>query len=218
MNTSKTLLALLVAYLPENGGWPKKVTRIGQDYDRELMFYGRGNVRTGIFLNELAIDHRKCGEAGVKITRDQYEAALAASKAVVGRNGWIDWHGGECPVERGTLVDIKDRDGFVHFGVEALDNNNADDIFWQRGVCGASSNEIIAYRLNQTQDTNTRANDDRLEADLNDCIGQAQSNDDARDEILYELANFAATTKTSLDIGVATEIAIWLSGKGYRKQ
>lgn len=56
------------------------------------------------------------------------------------------------------------------------------------------------------------------EADMNDCIGQTQSDDDARDEILYELANFAATTKTSLDIGVATEIAIWLSGKGYRKQ
>ncbi|EFJ2475466.1 hypothetical protein G5Z15_003788 [Escherichia coli] len=248
MNTSnKTLLQILVEELPKRGGWPDGALNATQDKDGEVCFsdgavpefglaaWEGGNWCGNEFYTITAIDY-----ATAIITRDQYEAALAASKelrpyqvstehytshASAGKtasaddtDGWIQWAGGECPVERGTLVDIKDRDGFVHLGVEALDNNNADDVFWQRGVCGVSDNEIIAYRLNQTQDTNTRANDDILEAGLNDCIGQAQSNDHARDEILYELANFAATTKTSLDIGVATEIAIWLSGKGYRKQ
>lgn len=75
------LIDLLVQELPKRGGWPKNVTHIGQDYDRELMFYGRGSAMTGIFLNELAIDHRRrFGGSGAKITREQYEFALAASQ------------------------------------------------------------------------------------------------------------------------------------------
>ena len=104
------------------------------------------------------------------------ESALAAS------DGWIEWGGGECPVERGTLVDIKDRDGYVHLGVQALDDNDADDIFWKRGVVTGNSNEIIAYRLQQpTKSEQVRADAWRSyagitekddEADLNECIGQ----------------------------------------------
>lgn len=75
------LIDLLVKELPKRGGWPKNVTHIGQDYDRELMFYGRGRAMTGIFLDELAIDHRKLGgHSGAKITKEQYESALAASQ------------------------------------------------------------------------------------------------------------------------------------------
>lgn len=174
------------------------------------------------------------------ITREQYEAALAASKRCdhkwipsEGRTqsgylcskcgnydgpgyDWIDWAGGECPLENGTKVDVKDRDGHKHFGEIVGYTNNVDNIFWQRGVCGYPDNEIISYRLHQPQEAEQAKADD--EADLNDCIGQLQSNDQARDEILYELANFAASTCTSLDIGAATQIAIWLSDKGYRKQ
>lgn len=219
MNTSKTVLALLVAYLPENGGWPNKVTHIGQDYDRELMFYGRGNVRTGIILDELAIDHRKCGEAGAKITREQYEAALTEKEhplpwdeKTTDADGWIDWPGGECPVSDSTMVDVCYRDGAIHKA------QRADSYEWGHGYAHfvTTGADIIAYRLHQPQEVaQTEA---EQEADLNDCIGQAQSNDQARDEILYELANFAASTCTSLDIGAATQIAIWLSDKGYRKQ
>lgn len=75
------LVDLLVQELPKRGGWPGNVTYIGQDYDRELMFYGRGKAITGIFLDELAIDHRKCEEyGGAKITKEQYESALSASQ------------------------------------------------------------------------------------------------------------------------------------------
>ena len=166
MNTSKTLLAILVEYLPENGGWPHATTSIGQDWDRELMFYGRGCVRTGIILDDLAIDHRKRFDTGVKITREQYEAALAASKEPLtgtGVDGWIDWPGGECPVNGVVIVDYKMRDGCVQ-------TEPAHILRWDHN---GTDSDIIAYRLSQPQDANSRANDDRLEADLNDCIGQA---------------------------------------------
>lgn len=149
------LIDLLVKELPKRGGWPIKVTSIGQDYDRELMFYGRGKPRTGIILDELAVDHRKCGYQDKGVPRDKYEAALAKN------DGWIEWGGGECPVEHGTLVDVRFRDGDDDRNIEA------NHLLWNHEKWSA---DIIAYRLHR--DTNTRADDDRLEQDLNECIGQ----------------------------------------------
>lgn len=158
---------LLVQALPAIGGWPEKVTHIGQDCDRELMFYGRGNVRSGITLDQLAVDHRKHGDVGTKITREQYESALAAKN-----DGWIDWPGGECPVPRGTLVDVKWRDGRIDDGIPAkishdLDSSKRNAISWQHH---GKSHDIIAYRLHQPQEVEQAEADD--EADLNECIGQ----------------------------------------------
>lgn len=90
------LIDLLVQELPKRGGWPDGVTHIGQDYDRELMFYGRGRAMTGIFLNELAIDHRKCGGTGAKITQEQYESALAASQKPAWNGEGVPPVGCEC--------------------------------------------------------------------------------------------------------------------------
>lgn len=103
------------------------------------------------------------------ITREQYEAALAAKN-----EGWIDWPGGECPVPCGTMVDVKLRCGSV------TRQRSGESLDWQHDgqyELGA----IIAYRLHNPQDATTRANDYMLpqdfgpaadEADLNDCIGQ----------------------------------------------
>lgn len=30
-------------------------------------------------------------------------------------DGWIEWHGGDCPVSSGTLVDVKHRCGDIHY-------------------------------------------------------------------------------------------------------
>lgn len=74
------LIDLLVQELPKRGGWPEGVNEIGQDYDGELMFYGRGNARTRIYL-PLSSDHRDiCCRNGDKVTKDRYESALAASQ------------------------------------------------------------------------------------------------------------------------------------------
>lgn len=102
------LIDLLVKELPKRGGWPEGVTHIGQDYDRELMFYGRGRAMTGIFLNELAIDHRKCGGTGAKITQEQYESALAESQKPA-------WNGEGLPPV-GMHCKIVDTDGVLMYG------------------------------------------------------------------------------------------------------
>lgn len=244
MNTQKPLLAILVEELPKIGGWPDDMNYCGQSaYDNELYFYrhpytGQPCDKRGIFT-----DSHRSEYAYTPISRYQYEAALAASRGLrpyqvstehytadtgagktasaADANGWIDWHGGECPVDSDAIVEVKFREPCqIHFS-----NDRAGDFTW---LHYGHTADIIAYRLVNKHELETacidrkldavKPNDAQLEADLNDCIGQPQSNDYARDEILYELANFAATTKTSLDIGVATEIAIWLAGKGYRKQ
>lgn len=245
--SNKTLLQILVEELPKLNPVPYAWNFVYQDWDKELRFDGE---MSGIYPEQLASNHRCAklysddpGFELVKVTRDQYEAALAASKELrhyqvstehytpdvsagktvesTDSNVWIDWHGGECPVDSDAIVEVKFRKPSpLHFN-----NGRAGDFAWSHD---GYSGDIIAYRLVHPHEFKTavidvqrdavKPSDAQLEADLNDCIGQPQSNDDARDEILYELANFAATTKTSLDIGVATEIAIWLSGKGYRKQ
>lgn len=152
------LIDLLVKELPKLGGWPEGVTHIGQEYDRELMFYGRGNISTGLILNELAIDHRKLGKSGEKITRAQYEAAIA------GCDGWIQWAGGDCPVDSDAIVEVKYRKPNPY----QFNNDRAGDFTWSHdGFDG----DIIAYRL-QNPVIDSRANDGRMEQDLNECIGQ----------------------------------------------
>lgn len=100
------------------------------------------------------------------ITREQYEAALAAKN-----DGWIDWPGGACPVEEGALVDVRYRDGQEISALPANDVSagipNASHAFWRND---GNQNDIIAYRLHQPQEAEQAKADD--EADLNECIGQ----------------------------------------------
>ena len=100
------LIDLLVQELPKRGGWPDGVSEIGQDYDGELMFYGRGNIRTGIYLT-LSSDHRNIyRHDGDKVTKDRYESALAASQKP-------SWNGEGLPpvgCERECHVD----EGIIH--------------------------------------------------------------------------------------------------------
>lgn len=61
-------------------------------------------------------------------------------------DGWIRWRGGACPVAAGTLIDIRDRDGYVWKNIPALSGytNNAE--MWA-GEDVFPSNNVAAYRL-----------------------------------------------------------------------
>ena len=164
------LIDLLVKELPKRGGFPKGANECVQDvdgtikfFDSDGLFFGGkhgwcGHPRGVFYCTKedkiIGLD-LSCDHSSAIITRTQYESALAASE------GWIEWEGGECPVDTSEIIDIKFRDGEIETD-KALgwrwhhDNNCAD---------------IIAYRLHQP-DINSRANDDRLEQDLNECIGQ----------------------------------------------
>lgn len=95
------------------------------------------------------------------ITRDQYEAALAAKN-----DGWIDWGGGECPVSDSAIVEVRYRNGEVKAAAPA------DFYEWGHGRPHfvTTGRDIIAYRLHQPQESEQTKEDD--EANLNECIGQ----------------------------------------------
>lgn len=99
------------------------------------------------------------------ITREQYEAALAAKN-----DGWIEWGGGKCPVEKGKLIDVKWRDGKVDTAIPAkikLPSRDRQAIIWHHS---GYELDIIAYRLHQPQEAEQAEADD--ETYLNECIGQ----------------------------------------------
>lgn len=170
------LIDLLVKELPRRGGWPGGAEIAVQDADSQICFSSHSDVYTNKgqtdwyggdwgdgdwsnpFIDTIADDRHEC-----IVSRKQYEAALAASKAVVGHNGWIQWAGGECPVDGDAVVEVKYRKPTPY----QYNNDRAGDFSWAHdGIDG----DIIAYRLHR--DINYRANDDRLEQDLNECFGQ----------------------------------------------
>lgn len=179
------LIDILVEELPKRGGWPEGADYCIQhahDLGFRWVIFNKGVVNStsadaegkwemdwefshkhDFCADELASDHTTA-----IITREQYEAALAAKN-----EGWIEWAGGKPPVDNAAVVDIKLRAGEIASGVEA------GKYYWPH--TGYES-DIIAYRLHQPTKSEqvraaawnayagiTRADD---EADLNECIGQ----------------------------------------------
>ena len=74
------------------------------------------------------------------------EATLAAPQPA--DDGWIPWNGGDCPVEVGTRVDAKFRDGEKAYNVPAGDCAEDPDsrsaLDWSHME---SDYDIIAYRV-----------------------------------------------------------------------
>ena len=181
------LIDILVEELPKRGGWPKGAKCITQDGDWKVEpaychpsvakcdgdgFWFLDSSRIGGFeVDALASDHTTA-----IITREQYEAALAAKN-----EGWIEWGGGECPVACGTMVDVKHRCGDVSENQQAWPQQHhrkssagidmlskAGYAFWRHDNL---STDIIAYRLHKPQEVaQTEA---EQEADLDECIGQS---------------------------------------------
>lgn len=162
------LIDLLVKELPHRGGWPKGVDAVEQDCEGEL-FEKESDYCSGFKLE-------KCDDWITDVvTKQQYESALAASKAVVGHNGWIQWAGGECPVDSDAIVEVKYRKPNQY----QFNNDRAGDFTWSHDDIDG---DIIAYRL-QKPTKSEQACDDAWrsyagitekddEADLNECIGQ----------------------------------------------
>ena len=165
------LIDLLVKELPKRGGWPDGALNATQDKDGQVCFSAGAVPEFGYVAweggdwcgNEFYTTRASDYDAAI-VTREQYESTLAASKAVVGHNGWIQWAGGECPVDSDAIVEVICRNQNQY----QFNGDRAGDFDWSHdGVNG----DIIAYRL-QKPGIDSRANDERLEQDLNECIGQ----------------------------------------------
>lgn len=164
------LIDILVQELPKRGEWPDGVNKISSHATGRVFF--DGNFAPQGFSLPRADDgwhqlkHPFSYTNGV--TREQYEYALAAKN-----DGWIDWAGGECPVDTKTLVDIRLKVGFTYKSC------HPGDYSWRHAGGGG---DIIAYRLHKPMKSEqvradawnayagtTEADD---EADLSECIGQ----------------------------------------------
>lgn len=167
----------LIDMLVEDGmngwQWPNGVNCITQDYGSGPIYRGvvfgyreEPHLKKNIWLANNDLGH---ADVTVKrydtvaddwataiITREQYEAALAAKN-----DGWIEWGGGECPVSASEMVD-------VIFGRGGRMSTNIADC-WRWSHSGTDS-DIIAYRLHRPQEAAQPKADE--EADLNECIGQ----------------------------------------------
>lgn len=153
MNTSiKTLLQLLVEELPKHGGWPEKAKTATQSViDGEIYFRDRFDqlINRGIKLEKVV----KLQSS--RITREQYEAALAEKEHPLpwdqkntDTDGWIDWAGGECPVDHMQAVEVRYRDGTIKPVAPAF------HYLWTNGYgdCKTTDADVVAYRLHQPQD------------------------------------------------------------------
>lgn len=156
------LIDILVQELPKRGGWPEGRNYAWQDETGEIRF--DTEIDCDFFPQErvLCEKRRPIGKIFIDVsdsfivTREQYEAALAAKN-----EGWIYWGGGECPVDTKNLVDIRLKVGFTYKSC------HPGDYSWRHAGGGG---DIIAYRLHQPQQV--ARTEEEQEADLNECIGQ----------------------------------------------
>lgn len=145
------LIDLLVKELPQQGGWPAGVDAVRQNCKGQLFeIYSD-------YCSDFKLE--KCDDWITDVvTKQQYEASLAASE------GWIEWRGGDCPVDSDAIVEVR----FRWHNQHQYNNDRAGDFDWAHAGLGY---DIIAYRLHD-QNINHRANDGRMKQDLNECIGQ----------------------------------------------
>lgn len=175
------LIDMLVEETIENGwSWPERANCITQDSDREIVSAGCHPddakfcyYRYGWNLKASRIESFKSRTLADDyttsiITREQYEAALAAKN-----EGWIEWGGGECPVPTGTLVDVRYRNGeenhHIGAGISFDDTGSNPDRNAEDWNNDGSPFDIISYRLHKPQQAEQP---EASEEDLNECIGQ----------------------------------------------
>lgn len=62
---------------------------------------------------------------------------------------WIEWQGGECPVDGHTRVDVRFRDGKVSADEPAAFWASGTTCFWKHegGIFSGHGADIIAYRI-----------------------------------------------------------------------
>ena len=155
ISNSKKELARIIS---ENGGWCDGAEWAAQDskidqFPFRLCFYqNRPTIEKGdtrwIDGNYRPIVGSVDASRQIKnwhqtiLSRAEYFHLYPAPDA----DGWIEWKGGECPVEKGALVDVIWRDGTERVGVKALHIGGAGHKFW---VADGMVNDIIAYRLHK---------------------------------------------------------------------
>ena len=159
--------------------WPVEAKWAAQDKEtltwgkNKLMFYkqddppfaGIGSTRfSGNMYDDIFIRLPELCKHWSKstVTRDEFvkrwNERNARDDKKPGADGWIQWNGGEMPVEKGTMIDVKYRDEQVNEHVRA-GIVDIDGKIQHR--CAASfthynrASDIVAYRLHNTVSNTT---------------------------------------------------------------
>jgi len=87
-------------------------------------------------------EHQANPHVGLSLREEKYLQALEIALPVLeqqekGDDGWIEWGGGECPVNGGDIVNVKWEDGSVTHCAEAC------YLCWDH----TGNGDIIAYRV-----------------------------------------------------------------------
>lgn len=136
----------LARIISEHGGW-RNGEFAAQDGDGGVGGYGEkpvwslfGKYWRNEAFGEWFVANKIKNHHQTVLSSEEYFHLHPAQDA----DGWIEWKGGECPVERESLVDYKLLSGTVCVIGEA-----AWGLIWQHGEVGTAS--IIAYRLHKPE-------------------------------------------------------------------
>lgn len=86
--------------------------------------------------------------------QDEFDQIVA--ETAPDADGWIEWNGGECPVERGTLVDVRFKDGMEMVGTPAGQTPDHLPRNMTAWACSSAPGAIIAYRLHKAEQAKPR--------------------------------------------------------------
>lgn len=156
ISNSKKELARIIS---ENGGW-----RDGSEFSVQNGEHGRISFSTnkpvrhgqkswmakGGFQFKIEVCRPLPNWHQTILSRAEYFHLYPAPDA----DGWIEWKGGECPVERGAIVDVKYANNIINYGVSALTNGahkghvcgTAGSMTATNWEAGLQMSGIIAYR------------------------------------------------------------------------
>lgn len=122
----------------------------------------------------------------------EYEAVK--TKEAADKDGWIKWEGGECPVERGVLVDV-----VCHEGNE-ISSYESSDLIWKHGLAGVDN--IIGYRLHSPAADNTEnAQQENTMTTLHDWVHELESINTRGQELRELIADEVAKCGGSVEWG-----------------
>ena len=151
ISNSKKELARIIR---ENGGWKdQKAAWAAQDGSSGHVYFFK--IKAPTYSKQEKEEWMAFGESvncydsrieGCEVIKNFHQTILSREEYLhlypaTGSDGWIEWKGGECPVDVGDLIDVKFSDGDTLFGV----NNGWN---WGKNPYGCN---IIAYRLHKQE-------------------------------------------------------------------
>lgn len=147
MKLSKSKLAL-AKVINENGGWPERALWAVQDNCIAFFLGGKPEYKSGdrcwysnsidgACVGTITCDEEVTNWHQTILSREEYYQAYPKADA----DEWIEWKGGmKSPVESGVPVDVKTKDGYVHY------DQLLGDACWRDNWGDAN---IISYRLHK---------------------------------------------------------------------